>query len=86
MTNKILYLSCKYIKLNTKPSYKRYSIIDQQLAQPFVHYSAWHSKSLPFYANQIIYPFLKLRISANHDKEMGFKNFFYLIYNSKYTK
>ena len=28
---------------------------------------------LSFYATQIISPFLTLRISANHDKELGFK-------------
>ena len=46
---------------------KRYSIIDQQLARHFVQYSEWLTISLPFYATQIIDPFLTLRISANPD-------------------
>ena len=47
---------------------KRYSIIDQQIARYFVHYSEYFSSPLPFYAIQIINPFLNSRISAIHDK------------------
>ena len=52
--------------------YKRYSIIDQQVAPHFVHYSECLSNPLPFYATQIINPFLTLRISANKNKRLGF--------------
>ena len=43
-------------------------MIDQQKARNFVHYSECLSNPLPFYATQIINPFLTSRISANHNK------------------
>ena len=49
---------------------KRYSIIDQQIAHIFCTTVNVGTTRLPFYATQIINPFLKSRISANHDKEM----------------
>ena len=52
---------------------KRYFIIDQQIAQNFMHFSELFTTSLPFYASQIISHFLTLRISANHDKGLGFQ-------------
>ena len=56
----------KFINVNL---YKRYIIIDQQIAcRHFVDYSEWLYQPLPYYATQIINPFLTLRISANHDK------------------
>ena len=53
-------------------SYNKYIIIDQQIARHFVHYSESLHHPLPFYATQIIYPFLTLRLSANHDKGLEF--------------
>ena len=38
--------------------FKRYFIIDQQIARHFVHYSECLSNPLPFYATQIITLFL----------------------------
>ena len=52
--------------------HKRYFIIDQQIAEHFVHYSKYLSKPLPFYATEMINPFFNSRISANHNKELGF--------------
>ena len=51
-----------------KGSKKRYSIIDQQIAQHFAHCSEYLYHPLPFYATQNITPFLTLSISANHNK------------------
>ena len=52
--------------------YKRYFMIDQQIARHFVHYSEYIYHPLPFYTTKIINPFLNSRISANHDKGLGF--------------
>ena len=51
---------------------KRYFMIDQQIAQHFVHYSKCLYHPLLFFATQIIIPFLNSKISANHDKWLGF--------------
>ena len=37
---------------------KRYLLVDQQIAQHFVHYSGCIYHHLPFYAIQIIHPYL----------------------------
>ena len=37
----------------------------------FTQYSEWFSIPLPFYATQIVNPYINLRISANHDKGDG---------------
>ena len=47
-------------------------MIDRQIARHFVHYSECLSKSLPFYATQMINPFLNLRILVKHDKGLGY--------------
>ena len=44
-------------------------MIDQQIARYFLHLSEYLSNLLPFYATQIVNPFLK---STNHDKGKGF--------------
>ena len=46
---------------------KRYTILDQQIAQHFVQYIEGLSTTLAFYATQIINSILKSMISANHD-------------------
>ena len=46
-------------------------MIDQQIARHFVHNSESLYHSLPFYATQIISPFLSSRISANAEKIFG---------------
>ena len=51
---------------------KRYLKIDQQIAQHFVHYNECLSILIPFYAAQSTISFLNSRISANHDKRLGF--------------
>ena len=54
-----------------KRDFKRcYVFIEKQIVRHFVRYSKSLSTPapLPFYANQIITPFLNSRISANHDK------------------
>ena len=51
---------------------KRYFIIDQQIARHFVHYSECLSNLTSFYTIQLINPFLISRITANHDKGLGF--------------
>ena len=55
---------------NKRPLDKRYFIIDQQLARQFVQYS--ECLYLLFYATPIINPFLTSKISANHNKGLGF--------------
>ena len=49
---------------------KRYFIIDQQIARHFLDSSECLYQPLPVYVNQIIYPFLTSRISANHGFEL----------------
>jgi hypothetical protein len=44
-------------------------MIEKQEARPFVQYA---NAPLPFYATQIINPFLNSGISPNHDKGEGF--------------
>ena len=51
---------------------KGYFIIDQQIARHFVHYSNYPNHPLPFYTTNITNPFLTPRISAYHDKGLGF--------------
>ena len=58
---------CQWLYYNY--SLKRYFIIDLKIAQYFVQCSESLSNPFPFYATQIINPFLIARISANHDKE-----------------
>ena len=63
-----IYLSRPFFSL--PPHYgwfKRYLIIDQQIARHSVQFSKCLSTPLPFQATQIITPFLNSRISANHD-------------------
>ena len=50
---------------------KIYSMIDQQIARHFVHYSESLYNPLSFYITQITL-FLNSRISANQDKGLGF--------------
>ena len=47
-------------------NFKRYHRIDQHLERHF-------TTLLLFYTTQIINPFLTLRLSANHDKGLGFE-------------
>ena len=47
---------------------KRDFIIEKQIARHFLQYSECLSKPLPFYATQIIEPFLNSKTLANHDK------------------
>ena len=49
-------------------------MIGQQIAWLFEHYSECLSNPLPFYATQIIHPFLNSSISANHDKRLEHSN------------
>ena len=54
-------------------NYKRYFIIDQQIARHLVSYSiCLYQPPLPFYVTQIINPFLASTMSANHDKGLEF--------------
>ena len=73
MSGKCLpYTNLTQIKLQIT-LYKRYVMIDQQIAWHFVHYSECLSNSLShIYATQIINPFLNSRISTNEDKWVGF--------------
>ena len=47
-------------------SHKRDFIIEKQIGRHFVQYTKCLSIPLPFYATQIINPFLNQLISANH--------------------
>ena len=51
---------------------EKYFMIDQQIA-PFYALQWMSLTTLTFYATQIISPFLTSRISANHNKGLGFK-------------
>ena len=51
---------------------KRYFTIDQRIARHFVASLNVFNNPLPFYATQIIGPFLTSMILANHDKGFGF--------------
>ena len=64
--------SLKWIKTKLYIS-QRYFLIDQQIAQYFAQYSEVLTTPIPFYANQIINPFLTSRVSANHDKRLVFQ-------------
>ena len=52
--------------------YRRWFIIEKQIVRDFLQYSEYLSNPLPFYATQFINPLLNSRISANHDKGVGF--------------
>ena len=52
--------------------YKRYFLIDQQIARHFMQYSDNLPNPLPFNANQITNLFLNSRTSTNHDKKWRF--------------
>ena len=52
--------------------FKRCFMIERQIARHFVHYSECLSNPLPFYATQILNPFLNLIILAKHDKGLGY--------------
>ena len=52
--------------------YKRYFIINQQIAQHFVHYSECLCHPFPSMKLKIVNPFLTSRIPANHDKVLEF--------------
>ena len=56
----------------SKDLYKRYFIINQQIARHFVQYSECLYHPLPFYVTPIINSFLTSGITANHDKGLGF--------------
>ena len=68
------------LRINLKtPSWihldKIYSIIDQQIAMHFVQYDKCLSNPPSLlHATKIDNPFLNSRISANHDKGLGFKS------------
>ena len=51
-----------------KGFFERYFIEYQQIEQHLVHFSECLYQEVPFYATQIIKPYLTSRISANHDK------------------
>ena len=51
---------------------KIYFIIDQQRAKHFCNTVNVFQTPLPFFATQIVNTFLNSRISANHNKGLGF--------------
>ena len=50
-------------------------MIEKQIARHFAQYSECFSTPLPFYTTLIITTFVSLRISANHDNEKGFSQY-----------
>ena len=64
-------VKCAYLRFLM---YKRYFIIDKQIARHFVQYTEclYATLPIPFYVTQFLDPFLNLRILTNHDKGKGF--------------